>query len=260
MAKDLPYFKFVISEWNDGDITLCSMQAQGLFINLCSLYWSQEGELSMSKSKRRYKECDNLVWAELINEKIIKLDGDSITITFLDEQFNDRFEQSKKNRKNVEKRWRKYKNDTTVQKSYTRNEEPVYNIEERRRDKIYIHGKGKLSITIKPVYAGDKIIKIHDMVTYFTYTNQIQDLTEVGWTCFEQFLVANAGRMYNDADHVYNSFRDFAIKHNAAPLKSPEFADAEFNKNLWTKEAWEEHYKSDLKNNQFRKHFGYAEL
>ena len=33
MAKDLPYFKFFCSEWNDGDITLEDFNLQGLFIN-----------------------------------------------------------------------------------------------------------------------------------------------------------------------------------------------------------------------------------
>lgn len=128
-----------------------------------------------------------------------------------------------------------------------------------REKKIYTHGKGKLSITIKPVYAGDKIIKIHDLRTYFTHTNQIENLIEVGWICFEEFLTANAGRLFNDPDHVYNSFRDFA-KSFKAPVKTNKFETAEYNKTMWTLSAWEEQYKNDLKNNEFRKHFGYAEL
>ena len=49
MAKDLPYFKFFCSEWNDGDITLESYKIQGLFINVCSYYWSNECDLSLIK-------------------------------------------------------------------------------------------------------------------------------------------------------------------------------------------------------------------
>ena len=49
MAKDLPYFKFFCSEWNDGDITLEDFKTQGLFINICSYYWSNECELRAFK-------------------------------------------------------------------------------------------------------------------------------------------------------------------------------------------------------------------
>ena len=42
MAKSLPYFKFFCSEWSDGDITLEDYQTQGLFINICAYYWSNE--------------------------------------------------------------------------------------------------------------------------------------------------------------------------------------------------------------------------
>ena len=49
MAKDLPYFKFFCSEWNDGDITLESYEAQGVFINICSYYWSNECNVNFDK-------------------------------------------------------------------------------------------------------------------------------------------------------------------------------------------------------------------
>lgn len=130
MAKDLPYFKFNVSEWNDGDVTLCSLEAQGLFINLCSLYWSQEGQLSVTKSKRRFKDCNTNVWDELTSEGIIRIHEDQITIKFLDEQFFEREKLSQKNRENIQKRW----NNTTV---IPPNNEPnvlEYNIEERREE------------------------------------------------------------------------------------------------------------------------------
>ena len=32
MGKELPYFKFITSEWLDGEITVETLEAQGLFI------------------------------------------------------------------------------------------------------------------------------------------------------------------------------------------------------------------------------------
>lgn len=132
MAKDLPYFKFNVSEWNDGDVTLCTLEAQGLFINLCSLYWSQEGQLSFTKAKRRYYQCNTTVWDELVNDGIIKVNGDAIIITFLDEQFAEREKLSVQNKKNIEKRWKNTDQDTTVLPPNNDGTVPVYNIEERR--------------------------------------------------------------------------------------------------------------------------------
>lgn len=135
MAKDLPYFKFSVSEWNDGDITLCSLEAQGLFINLCSLYWSQEGNLSITKCKRRFKDCNTTVWDELTTEQIIKVDGDQISISFLDEQFQERVKLSTINKQNIEKRWKKAiktEPDTVVLPPNNDGKQLEYNIEERR--------------------------------------------------------------------------------------------------------------------------------
>ena len=58
MAKDLPYFKFFCSEWNDGDITLEDYEIQGLFINICSYYWSSGCEVSLQKVKKRFRNED----------------------------------------------------------------------------------------------------------------------------------------------------------------------------------------------------------
>ena len=61
MAKDLPYFKFFCSEWNDGDITLEDYETQGLFINICSYYWSNECDITFTKLKKKFKGYENLI-------------------------------------------------------------------------------------------------------------------------------------------------------------------------------------------------------
>jgi len=45
MAKELPYFKFEPAEYIAGDIQDCSFEAQGVFINICALYWIKQGAL-----------------------------------------------------------------------------------------------------------------------------------------------------------------------------------------------------------------------
>lgn len=100
MAKDLPYFKFFCSEWNDGDITLESYEAQGLFINICSYYWSNECDLTHSKLLKKFKGEQQLIDV-LIEAGVFKLTkGGVVLINFLDEQRGERKTKSLTNSKN----------------------------------------------------------------------------------------------------------------------------------------------------------------
>jgi hypothetical protein len=96
MAKDLPYFKFFVSEWNDGDITLEDYNIQGLFINVCSYYWSNECIVSNAKLYKKFKNNSKDI-DYLIQECFIKVLEDSVSISFLDEQLSDRNATSNRN-------------------------------------------------------------------------------------------------------------------------------------------------------------------
>lgn len=106
MAKDLPYFKFFCSEWSDGDITLEDYEIQGLFINICAYYWSNECVVEYSKLIKKFKGYD-LSISNLINSNIIKMKDSFISISFLDEQLEEREKTSKQNTKNIKDYWEK---------------------------------------------------------------------------------------------------------------------------------------------------------
>lgn len=228
MAKDLPYFKFIISEWNDGDITLCSLEAQGLFINLCSLYWSQEGKLSLSKSKRRFK-CDERIWKELIDDKIIKIDHDQIVINFLKEQLKERGLRSETNSDNGKLGGRPRKQDVKAIAFHDESEMKANesNIEKRREEEnreeessIETFGqKSKFHIGVKKVYLHDKAKIIYDLSEYFKATNQLEQLTIAGYTKFDSFIEANPGKVFNDDGHVYNSFLNYSKENSTTSTK-----------------------------------------
>jgi len=103
MAKDLPYFKFFCSEWSDGDITLESFETQGLFINICAYYWSNECSISLDKTKKKFKLCNDINFENLINSGIIKIIEGNISINFLNEQQNERSFKSLTNSENGKK-------------------------------------------------------------------------------------------------------------------------------------------------------------
>lgn len=100
MAKNFPYFKFTVSEWMTGDIVFESLSTQGLFINICALYWQRDGNLSIEDINKRYKNPDEL--SDLIN-RFVEVENDIISIKFLDEQLIDANHVSKVNSENGKK-------------------------------------------------------------------------------------------------------------------------------------------------------------
>jgi hypothetical protein len=100
MAKGLPYFKFISSEWITGNISYEPFEVQGLFINICALYWQRDGKLSVSEIEQRYKK-KHLI-SKLTDRYILEIDG-FIIIKFLDEQLVERLHNSKTNKVNGEK-------------------------------------------------------------------------------------------------------------------------------------------------------------
>lgn len=100
MSKELPYFKFNPSEWFEGDITLKNERVQGVFILICAWYWKKDCMIDIDFIKKRVingkaslKQC----LQELLDSDIIKLNGDqTVTISFLDEQYNELSEKRQK--------------------------------------------------------------------------------------------------------------------------------------------------------------------
>ena len=95
MAKELPFFKFEVSEWAFGRIQKQPLATQGVFINLCCKYWHKLGELTWEDACLDFGD-DHIIALE--KHKIIGKDGDFIFIKFLDKQFDECQETSSKNR------------------------------------------------------------------------------------------------------------------------------------------------------------------
>lgn len=87
MAKELPYYQFEPAEYLAGDIMLCSLEAQGLFAVVKSLYWQKDCDLNTKQVLKRFKGSEGLI-EELTEESVLKVDYDGrISISFLDEQY-----------------------------------------------------------------------------------------------------------------------------------------------------------------------------
>lgn len=111
MAKELPYFKFYISDWINGDITLESYEAQGLFTNICAYYWSKDCDLTLINLKKKFRGSEDLIDL-LISSGIIKIKSGIVFINFLIEQLKSKEVQVITNRINGLKGGRPRKEET----------------------------------------------------------------------------------------------------------------------------------------------------
>ena len=130
MAKELPYFKFEPAEYIAGDIQDCSFEAQGVFINICALYWIKQGALFYASALQRICKGNESALQELINVDVISIEQDQIVIDFLDNQLNEFVETSEKRRKAANKRWSNTKAMQVHSKSNAIREDKI------REDKI----------------------------------------------------------------------------------------------------------------------------
>lgn len=106
MAKELPYFKFEPQEWSSGMIQLCSLEAKGIFMEICCLYWTRLGDLPYAFALHKLCNGNTKLLEELEKNGIYDMDNDNIVIKFLDEQLNEFQETSEKRSKAANKRWK----------------------------------------------------------------------------------------------------------------------------------------------------------
>jgi hypothetical protein len=100
MAKNFPYFKFFPTEWMTGDIVFEDFETQGLFINICALYWQRNADLSIEDINKRFK---NPIKLANLTDRFFSLSENKILIKFLDEQLVDAGHISKTNSLNGSK-------------------------------------------------------------------------------------------------------------------------------------------------------------
>ena len=135
--KDLPYFKFYCNEWITGEITALDYDTQGLFVNICSYYWSKNCTITLKSAKKRFKGIREECYDELIESEVIKVVNENIIINFLDEQLDERGHRAKQNAINGAKGGRPKKqieseNKPTALISESETKAKKSNIEEKR--------------------------------------------------------------------------------------------------------------------------------
>lgn len=135
MAKELPYFKFEPQAWDTGNVQMCSRESKGLFIDLCSLYWSRLGELPYALALQKLCSGNKNAMQELVEHEIIGIFEGQIVIEFLDEQLSEFNQTSEKRRNAANKRWKDASALQMESKSNAIREDKIRE-EEKRQEKI----------------------------------------------------------------------------------------------------------------------------
>lgn len=211
MAKELPYFKFFVSEWNDGRIVDCSMEAQGLFINICSLYWSRLGNLDDATAMRKLCQGNAKAYKELKSSKIIKVLDKHISIDFLDEQLGERKQVSDEARKRALLRWEKQKPDANAMPTHSPRNANAMQIreeekrEEREKKQTAFGPPHSHFVVVKSKYLHEATARINGkagLIEYMEHNQTVLNLPEHA----DKFMRANNGKVFNELSHLQNAY------------------------------------------------------
>lgn len=82
---NLQWFKFNPSNWIMGKIQRCPEDTQARFIRLCCLYWNKSCKMSVEDA---IIEIDENHFNTLVSKKVLMVADDSISILFLDTQWD----------------------------------------------------------------------------------------------------------------------------------------------------------------------------
>ena len=88
MASELPYFRFTVSEWLNGDISMEDYNLKGLFVDICAWYWFKDCSITRDMLYKKFEIETKTPIQDLFDVGILKQDeNENVVIEFLDEQF-----------------------------------------------------------------------------------------------------------------------------------------------------------------------------
>lgn len=107
MAKELPYYKFEPNEWENGNIQMCTHEEKGIFVDLCSMYWSRLGDVPFKLAVQKICGGNASALQSLCDNNIFEVIDGNIYIKFLSEQLSEFDNISERNSKIAKEAWEK---------------------------------------------------------------------------------------------------------------------------------------------------------
>ena len=241
------WFKFSPSDWMMGKIMRCDDVTQARFLRVCCLYWNKHGALKAEDAEIELMES----WDQLVMRKIIEVDGEFVTIAFLDEQLEEVDSISKKRSASAKRRWKKQsKSNASANQDYasaSKNDASAMQVhksamqdyaEERRgeekREEESVNAHGEFDLSDKVAKKIDNAPSPYEkMKNSLAYNPKIKKLViEVAKPSLQDALLksisstivkqANYSRFYKFEKRIYEEFE----KYLRDPLKFKEYKKA----------------------------------
>jgi hypothetical protein len=233
MAKELPYFKFEPNEWENGNIQMLSREDKGLFIDLCSMYWSRLGDVPLKLAIQKLCGGNATALLSLCEEKIIDVIDDYIFIKFLSEQLGEFEEVSKRKSKNALDGWKKRKelkglSDSNATASISQCENDAIREDNIIEDNIIVK-KEKVKKESASTLDWDKFLAFFNQtfnkrVTVFdtSIKNKYSARLKSGYT--KENIIDAMLTVSKDSFHVETNFKHIGLDFFARPDKLSKYS------------------------------------
>lgn len=229
--RDQPYLPLYIQDiMTDEKLNECSAATHGIYIKgiMCLMHKSEQyGKLLLKQKDKQTTnqiknfaiKCDKhlpytidqieVAINELVTEGVLHIVGDSLCQKRMikDNTISELRSKAGSKGGSKSKDFVQAKSKANTQANTQANSEYVYEDEIENKNVIEIGKKKEYQISIKKVFTGDKVKIIYDLSEYFK--SSIEQFTKAGWTMFDGFMKANPSRVFDDDDHLYNSFKKF---------------------------------------------------
>lgn len=229
MAKELPYFKFEPNQWENGNIQMLSREDKGLFVDLCSMYWSRLGDFPLKLAVQKLCAGNATALNSLIHDDIFTVKEGFVCIDFLNEQLLEFENTSQQNSKNAKEGWEKRRFtkdecDRIATASIPQCENDAIREDKIRKDKINNILLSEIKISSDKnffLFSDFEIPASEEEIKYFTIAIQ-----------FQKLIVKNL----NDKKSPYSKQENAIYKEWVTPIRLI------FEKNEATKEQLLEAY------------------
>lgn len=206
MAKELPYYRFHVSEWLNDDISFMDYSVKGVFIDICSMYWFKDCSITKAMLEQRLINAKDEL-EQLYNNDIIKLNpDDTITIKFLDEQYDKLSEKRKKRSEAGRKGGLKKSSNAKAMLKQSSSYKDKDKDKEKDKDK---DSETKVSF----------IPTLEEVKDYFNEKGYSLDVAERAYNMYNASLEDNPKRKY------WRDSRDNVIKNWKLKMQSVWFKD-----------------------------------
>lgn len=213
MAKD-PRFNFYPDNY-DGGTDGFTLEQHGAYMQLMIMQF-RKGRFTQEQAIDKLMQCtrgntavSTGLWSFLLPK--FETDGKLFWSARLEKEIEKSKIHSEKQSERIKKRWDKEKTQSGTDSGNTA-VLPVRTGIRNSNDTIVFGIKGELHISVKKKYANEQAKIIYDLREYFA--QQAEQFQRQGWTKFDDFMKDNPGRVFDDDDHVYNSFKKFHLTPN----------------------------------------------